>query len=87
MTLIIHRDGLVCCLYDEAVDLGAIGPMRITRASHVEPDDQARWWTDLAVVAGPLLGPFGLRSEALSAERRWLEGNMDVLGAGFPQVI
>ena len=32
-----------------------------------------RWSADLAPVCGPSLGPFALRSEALAAEREWLE--------------
>ena len=41
----------------------------ITRASHVEPDAEGRWLADLTPVAGPVLGPFDLRSEALAAEQ------------------
>ena len=44
----------------------------ITRASHVEPDQQGRWLADLTPVAGPVLGPFERRSEALEAEQSWL---------------
>lgn len=73
MQLIIDSAGAVRCLYDESVDLRALGQVHIVRASHVEPDDRGRWFADLSPVRGPTLGPFCLRSEALAAERRWLD--------------
>ena len=30
-----------------AVDLAALGVLSIRRASHVEPDEEGRWWVDL----------------------------------------
>jgi hypothetical protein len=53
--------------------LDALGRPTILRASHVEPDQQGRWQADLSPVGGPVLGPFLRRSEALEAERSWLE--------------
>ena len=73
MQLVIHTDGSASCLYDEAIDLAALGSLKIERGSHVEPDEQGRWFADLAPVSGPKLGPFDRRSEALDAERVWLE--------------
>jgi hypothetical protein len=75
MQLVVGPDGSVRCLYDEAIDLAALGRLSITRASHVEPDDAGHWLVDLSPVAGPLLGPFDRRSDALEAERVWLEAN------------
>ena len=72
MTLSVGPRGVVRCVYGEAIDLRALGPPQVTRASHVEPDDRGRWWADLSPVGGPALGPFGRRSEALAAERQWL---------------
>jgi hypothetical protein len=72
MELVVDPSGQVRCLYDEAIDLTALGPLQITRASHVEPDDQGNWWADLSPVDGPKLGPFHLRSDALEAEVYWL---------------
>jgi hypothetical protein len=63
------------CLYDEAIDLHALGSVTISRGSHVEPNDAGQWVAELSPVQGPLLGPFDLRSEALAAEREWLEAN------------
>ena len=75
MELIVHADGSLRCLYDETLDLSQIGPVSIRRASHVEPTQQGQWQADLSPVDGPVLGPFPLRSEALTAEVEWLQTN------------
>jgi hypothetical protein len=75
MQLIIRPGGAVHCIYAEAIDLSALGRPAISRASHVEPDQQGRWTADLSPVNGPRLGPFDSRSEALLAEHAWLELN------------
>ncbi len=72
MDLVIDRQGNVRCLYGEDIDLAALGSLRISRASHVEPDGQGQWWVDLSPVSGPRLGPFAFRSQALDAESQWL---------------
>jgi hypothetical protein len=73
MQLVITPGGVVRCVYDEAFDLAALGSPAISRASHVEPDQQGCWSADLSPVGGPKLGPFDRRSEALAAEHEWLE--------------
>jgi len=73
MKLLVRPDGTVRAIYDEAIDLAVLGRPTITRASRVEPDEQGRWLADLSPVGCPVLGPFGRRSEALRAEREWLE--------------
>ena len=75
MHIVVHPGGTLRCLYSEALDLRRLGWVTIRRVSHVEPDEQGRWWADLAPVDGPLLGPFPHRSEALAAEASWLEAN------------
>ena len=50
------------------------GKLRITRASHVEPDAAGCWSADMGPSGGPVLGPYSSRSEALQAERGWLLG-------------
>ena len=75
MQLVIESGGAVRCVYGEAIDLQVLGSPTITRASHVEPDELGRWWADLSPVGGPVLGPSSNRSEALAAEREWLEAN------------
>jgi len=75
-TLVVRPNGHVRCLYDETFDLASIGALHIRRASRVEPDSSGRWWTDLSPAGGPVLGPYPLRSEALTAERQWLEHSL-----------
>lgn len=73
MDLLIEPSGRVRAVYSEEIDLRALGLPAIMRASHVEPDPDGRWAADLRPLLGPVLGPFDLRSEALAAERAWLE--------------
>jgi hypothetical protein len=73
MQLLIQTEGTVRCVYSEQIALSALGHMTIRRGSHVEPDNLARWFVDLAPIAGPRLGPFEHRSSALGAEQAWLE--------------
>lgn len=75
MHMIVAADGSIHCVYDETINLPSLGKLTITRASHVEPTGQGLWCADLSPVDGPLLGPFGQRSQALAAERQWLEAN------------
>lgn len=75
MVLVIDPHGTARAVYDERIDLRTLGRHAISRASHVEPDERGRWLADLGPVGGPVLGPFGLRGEALDAERAWLESN------------
>ena len=76
MELVVGCDGGVKCIYDEALDLREIGKLQITRASHVEPDQSGYWWADMGPSGGPVLGPYGSRTEALRAEREWLAARM-----------
>ena len=73
MQLTITPEGIVRCLYGEELDLHALGQLCITRGSHVEPTADGQWTADLSPVSGPVLGPFAQRSQALDAERTWLE--------------
>jgi hypothetical protein len=73
MTLIIDPHGSIRCIYDEAIDLPSLGTPQISRASHIEPDEDGQWWAELSPVDGPSLGPFTYRTQALNAERAWLE--------------
>jgi hypothetical protein len=75
MQLVIHPNGRVRCLYAECIALEQLGQLQIQRGSHVEPDADGQWQADLSPVGGPSLGPFVHRSQALAAERHWLETN------------
>jgi hypothetical protein len=81
MEIIISPRSHALAVYDEAIDLATLGSMTTRRASHVESDGLGRWFADLAPVSGPRLGPFVLRSQALEAERAWLEVNWLNLGS------
>ena len=72
MHILLQRNGTLRFIYSETVNLSSLGIMQIERVSHVEPDAMGRWHADLSPVAGPVLGPFALRSEAVSAELTWL---------------
>jgi hypothetical protein len=72
MAVVVAADGVARCIYNAALDLREIGTLKITRASHVEQDRDGYWWADMGPVAGPVLGPFRSRTEALGAERGWL---------------
>lgn len=71
-------NGVATIIYDDAAAdyLASAGKTTITRASFVEPDSRGGWSADLSPSGGPVLGPFKLREEALSAERQWLEERM-----------
>jgi len=75
MELMVSPHGNVHCLYDECLDLSALGRLTIRRASHVEPTVDGQWTADLSEVSGPVLGPFGLRSDALAAEVGGIESH------------
>jgi hypothetical protein len=75
MTLVIDSTGDVRCVYDETIDLHALGELRIQRASFVEPDEHGAWWASLDPVNGPKVGPFIARSAALNAESIWLKSH------------
>ena len=72
MELVVDAGGGVRCVYGEELDLRELGKLQITRASHVEPDRDGFWCADMGPVDGPVLGPYGSRTEALAAERVWL---------------
>ena len=82
MQMIVQPNGHVRCLYGEELDLHRLGKLRIKRGSHVEPTVDGQWTADLSPVAGPVLGPFSTRSEALAAEAAWLETNWLVASDG-----
>jgi hypothetical protein len=72
MDLVIDPTGRVRALYDETIDLAALGPLWIARASQVEPDAAGCWSADLAPVGGPVLGPFPRRIQEIGEEGAWL---------------
>ncbi|MFV1967367.1 MAG: hypothetical protein ACC628_18210 [Pirellulaceae bacterium] len=76
-TLTVTTEGTIRFTYDDDMaDMRALGKCQIKRASHVEPTPDGHWTADMAPSGGPVLGPFNLRGDALSAEREWLEDRM-----------
>jgi len=73
MKLYITPDGNCTSVYDEVLDLQPLGERHIRRASHVEPTAAGQWAVDLTPLAGPQLGPFPTRSQALEAEVAWID--------------
>lgn len=57
---------------DQLQPLLDLGKPDVRRVSQVEPTEDGQWTTDLSRVDGPVLGPYPLRQEALSAEVDWL---------------
>ena len=47
MELVVGVDGMPRCIYDEALDPPEIGTLKITRASHVEPDAEGYFRNDM----------------------------------------
>ena len=80
MELVIEATGRVRCIYGEDLDLHALGQVAIQRGSHVEPTVDGQWMVDLSPVDGPKLGPFAVRSTALTEEVAWLSQNWLVPG-------
>ncbi len=76
----IDRQGQIACVYSEEIDLALLGALSVRRASRVEPDETGWWWADLLPLAGPRLGPFARRSQALAAELTWLGNYLFVAG-------
>ncbi|MDB5342022.1 MAG: hypothetical protein JWP89_399 [Schlesneria sp.] len=80
MDIIIAPTGGIRCVYDESIDLSSLGQVSIRRGSHVEPTSDGQWTADLSPVNGPMLGPFAIRSDALSAEVTWLRDHWLIPG-------
>jgi hypothetical protein len=76
ITVFVAADGLLRFVYDdELAALLSLGANEITRASHVEPTPIG-WTADMGPSGGELLGPFGLRGDALNAEHQWLTNRL-----------
>lgn len=71
----IEASGKVRTIYSEQLDVRPLGRVSIRRGSHVEPTASGQWTADLGPVAGPVLGPFDHRSQAIAAEIRWLQSH------------
>lgn len=72
----INGHQIVGIYSDALVPLLSLGDVQILRASHVEPA-AGGWAADLSPVAGPVLGPFALRADALAAEVEWINAHLE----------
>ncbi|MFY9269002.1 MAG: hypothetical protein WAO55_04550 [Candidatus Manganitrophaceae bacterium] len=77
MKILFLPNGSAVTVYTEALELSCLGRLDHSRASRVEPTAIGEWIADLSPVGGPVLGPYTKRSEALRAEEKWLEGNLE----------
>lgn len=78
--LFINAEGDIVCIYDDdTVDiLEELGRIQTpVRASRVEPCPGGTWYADMTPVGGTVLTGFNRRSEALDAERRWINSHLD----------
>lgn len=74
-TIGLNEDGDLTFVYaDEISFLQDLGEFSVRRASHVEPTEDGKWTASM--VDGPVLGPFDLRGEALSAEVSYLQSTL-----------
>jgi hypothetical protein len=73
LTLLALPDGSCQCFYTEAIDLAAIGRLRIKRASTIEFDNPAQLWR-LFDRQGRCLFASTSRSECLRWEQQNLTG-------------
>lgn len=70
---IIVKNGSIRYIYsDDFIPLMKQGYSTTQRVSHVEPIENG-WQADLSPVNGPILGPFVMRNDALTAEVNWLK--------------
>lgn len=76
MKILIKKGGIIEYIYEDSLHNMLKLAGKITRASHVEPNEKGEWTADMAPSNGPVLGPFATRTKALAAEVAWLERSM-----------
>ena len=80
MKLRITPDGTLHAIAPDSLEFfNRLGNVQVQRVSRVEPvstESGMKWSADLALVGGPVLGPFQKRSEAIQAELEWLDKNL-----------
>lgn len=78
------RGRTITAIYDDALRDFFGGDVKITRASRVEPTPAGKWIADMSPAIkqfniecdNPILGPFDLRADALTAEQDWLKDKL-----------
>lgn len=82
ISLQITADGGVQMLQDDAVDLRELGEIEVTRASHVEFDNEKQMWFVQSARTGKFLYWAKTRTEALAYEKEWYSPD----GAGWAEL-
>ena len=80
---LVKPGGRLVAIYNDALsEFLLLGEgINIRRASNVEPTPSGKWIADMSPAVkqfnlecdNPILGPFDLRGDALTAEQHWLE--------------
>ena len=70
-------------IYEDGHPLLELGRPEITRASHVEPNEDGLWVADMGPVGGPRLAGRRKRGESLELEREWLREKLNDSLASF----
>ena len=66
----LGKDGRLSMLWDDSVDLSALGPVEVTRASHVEFNNVVgHWYVQSAKTGYILRDDFKTRQDALAWEK------------------
>tara|TARA_R110000824_G_scaffold32908_3_gene106087 strand:- start:4193 stop:4504 length:312 start_codon:yes stop_codon:yes gene_type:complete len=90
VSLTFDGDGAVSFVYEDAERVMGVDIRRLIkmwalttkRVSHVEPyvadGTEVGWIADMEPVGGPRLGPYSLRSDALTGERAWLRAKKGI---------
>lgn len=81
MLIRFKPDGSISMIYDENYTaVMALGKKKIRRVSNVEPNEDGDWVADMSPLGpaheGVKLGPYALRSEAITAELNYLKEHM-----------
>ena len=64
-------------IYEDGHPLLALGRPEITRASHVEPNEDGLWVADMGPVGGPRLEKQATSALAIDQEIDWLKQNLN----------
>jgi hypothetical protein len=83
MKLVINKEGAIQTIAEDDLSfVSSLGDCNAQRASHVNPvkhNGKLLWSADLSPVGGPVLGPFGTRTEAIKSEIEWLYQRLGLL--------
>ena len=82
--LVFAGDGRIEGLYTEAIDLGRLGTLEVTRASTVEFDGDTQQW-EVADYTGRVVHRHPSRAECLDWERRYFDADTEPDAADTPQ--